>query len=99
MIGWGTIGRAVGSAADGRLGEPSLPKRAVTFLANWPTHQRVNLPAVHFFGFIFDAQAQSPAQPPSLRRRAAASQRRMSQPAATPTIAPTMTASRVMRCG
>ncbi len=47
-------------------------------------------------GFIFEAHPQSPAQPPSLRRRAAANQRRASQPTATPITAPTMTASRFM---
>ena len=53
-------------------------------------------PIAQRFGFSLSVHPQPPAQPPSLRRRAAASQRRISQPAATPTTAPTMTASKFM---
>lgn len=82
--------------ADGGFG-------AVTGVAGFEGHtwriRRPNplaTPIAQRLGFIFEAQPQSPAQPPSLRRRAAANQRRASQPTATPMTAPTMTASRFM---
>ncbi len=76
---------------------PSPDTRNKISAANLPVSplSRVTCLA-YFFGFIFDAHPQSPAQPPALRRRAAANQRRASQPTATPITAPTMTASRFM---
>lgn len=91
--------RARRARADGGLG-------AMTGVAGFEGHpdrirhpNRLATPIAQRLGFIFAAQPQPPAQPPSLRRRAAANQRRASQPTATPTTAPTMTASRFMRGG
>ena len=53
-------------------------------------------PIAQRLGFSLSVHPQPPAQPPSLRRRAAANQRRANQPTATPITAPTMTASRFM---
>ena len=88
--------RTCRARADGGFG-------AMTGVGGFEGHpyrlHRPNLlatPIAQRFGFSLSVHPQPPAQPPSLRRRAAASQRRISQPAATPTTAPTMTASKFM---